>query len=359
MLCFDAAAKSNYMAYSAILTNSSNIFEVIHQEGTNVWHSKNSDIVEGRAIFGELSHFLNSIPQSISGTIQIITNSKNTKKWIEATYTASLAAKPGGEIWLGIQNLQKSYAHIKFEYVWTQGHPKPCSDFNTNPHAYLILKAHNGACTLRAHMEQESTTILLPEIKNGTLYYTNRREYRSINILLKEEDSREHTFQYLQQKFPQLVYLIDIEARSVFAKGLEIHELKCVTGFNHHGSRENIINPIVMEKCDFCGEKETWCHILTCRANCHEHKNFIKNLETQLSKKGHMSEDAVTFLNNIEKFLEGYSGVRGTQSLLGYQNLFRGIVAKDWFGSDDAQSKYTVFNKVIVFHCVKYYAKLW
>ena len=75
-----------------------NSFEEVLRDGTNVWHATNSYFAEGRALYGILHHLKDIIPRTTSGTLQILTNSKNTIKWTSLTYTASRASKPGGKI---------------------------------------------------------------------------------------------------------------------------------------------------------------------------------------------------------------------------------------------------------------------
>ena len=41
------------------------------------------------------------------------------------------------------------------------------------------------------------------------------------------------------------------------------------------------------------------------------------------------------------------------------RELFRGIVVKDWKGSDFHCTKYEVLNKILVYHAIQYYRKCW
>ena len=359
VLCFDAAVKNNCMAYHAILTDKNNTFETTYEEYTNVWNATKSDMAEGRALLGILNHVQQILPPTTTGSLEILTDSQNTIKWTSVKYTASRAAKPGGEIWVGVQKIQESMAGIKFQYTWIPGHPKPCTDFKKNAHAYLITKVHHRACSLRRNMEQESCTIHIQEIETGTIYYNNKRDFRSVNTLLKEEDSKEHLYQYLSAKFPEYVQLIDVNARGTFGSKLQLHEIKCAAGYNHYRCRDKLINPLVTDKCDACGALEDWTHILTCRINCEKNKKFLNDLKQQLLKFGTLQDDIERFIHEIGEFFKGRNNMRGTQALLGYKYLFRGIVVNDWFGTDDSKGTYHVFNKIIVRLCVKHYVALW
>ena len=64
-------------------------------------------------------------------------------------------------------------------------------------------------------------------------------------------------------------------------------------------------------------------------------------------------------MTDILDFLTGKTVQRGTQSLIGHREIFRGIIVKDWYGANDARTSYHDIKKVIVFHSVKYYAHLW
>ena len=359
ILYFDAAVKKNCMAYHGIITDQKNSFESTYKEATNAWHATKSDLAEGQALLGVLHHIQRKIPSTTNGSFEILTDSQNVVKWTSVTYTASRASKPGGEIWVSIQKIQETLKNIKFSYTWIPDHPKPCTNFNQNAHAYLITKTHQWACDLRRNMEQEITTVTIPEIEIDTIHYNGKRDFRSMNTLLKEEDSKFYTYNYISKKFPQYANMIDIDARSVFGSGLKPHEIKCAAGFNHYVCRDHLINPLITDKCDLCGLTEDLVHILTCRANYQENIKFLTDLKSHLLKIDTQKPDIIRFISDIGDFLEGRQDVRGTQTLVGHKNLFRGIVVKDWYGSDDSKGMYHVLNKIIVCKCVKHYTALW
>lgn len=59
------------------------------------------------------------------------------------------------------------------------------------------------------------------------------------------------------------------------------------------------------------------------------------------------------------KYLQGHKLMTGTQALIGYKNIFRGAIVKDWHGNNDSESRYTNSNKIIVHDSVSHYARLW
>ena len=259
------------MGYCGIFTNNTNDYEISHTDGTNTWFSNKSDFAEGRAWLGILEFMSTTLPNNIMGEICVMTDSRNVIKWKSQTYTPSKAAKLGGEIWTEIQRKVDMFPNLIFTYEWVLGHPKREPNFHENKSAYLITRAHNEACMIRRNMEQRNDTTELQLLESGAILHHGKRQDRSINALIKEEDVFSCTTRYIHQKFPLYTNLIDIKARGVFGAGLANHELKCITGFNHHGRRESLINPILDDKCDVCRCPEDWNHIMTYRINTTNH----------------------------------------------------------------------------------------
>lgn len=63
-------------------------------------------------------------------------------------------------------------------------------------------------------------------------------------------------------------------------------------------------------------------------------------------------EDVIEYLNRGENY-------RTTQQILGFKELFRGYVVKDWFGHNEECITCKEHNKIIVTMCVRYYWKCW
>ena len=56
-----------------------------------------------------------------------------------------------------------------------------------------------------------------------------------------------------------------MEARNCFPEGTGAGTLKCITGFNHYGVRNKLINNDTIDNtCPRCGALETWEHVVKC-----------------------------------------------------------------------------------------------
>ena len=69
--------------------------------------------------------------------------------------------------------------------------------------------------------------------------------------------------------------------------------------------------------------------------------------------------DIDTMLKNIENYLTGTGQVMGTQLLIGFQYIFRGIIVRDWETGNECETKYHEHNKILVKRCVRYYCDRW
>ena len=48
-----------------------------------------------------------------------------------------------------------------------------------------------------------------------------------------------------------------------------------------------------------------------------------------------------------------------SQQYIGFRELFRGYIVKDWVGSNFNCDKYNELNKVVIKHIVRFYNKCW
>lgn len=239
------------------------------------------------------------------------------------------------------------------------GHPKPCYSFSENDEHYLITKCHTNAYALRIHTEEALTEIKLPILELGILLIHETRNFDSVNAIIRKQDSSKHEWEYLANKFGNKTHLIDIQARHVFDGGLLRHQLKCAIGYNHHAQRERYFHKHIGIDCDVCGEVENWVHILLCPIARTMHRSFLKQLYEKMSKLQGIDNEKRAILRNIKDFLWGKTVIPGTQAIIGYHQLFRGIVVKNWFGINDYQLKFAIANKILVKECVRYYGVLW
>ena len=89
------------------------------------------------------------------------------------------------------------------------------------------------------------------------------------------------------------------------------------------------------------------------------HFQFLSHLNEKVEKIEFIENDWSEFSKNIRLFLLGHTNLAGVQALLGYESLFRGVIAKNWFQVGGMSEKYRHANKIIVKECVLYYGKLW
>ena len=67
--------------------------------------------------------------------------------------------------------------------------------------------------------------------------------------------------------------------------------MKCIVGFNHHGTRDALINKNITDKCDACGMKEDWQHILLCPMARMENNVFLNTLNEKINKISGIHEE--------------------------------------------------------------------
>lgn len=113
------------------------------------------------------------------------------------------------------------------------------------------------------------------------------------------------------------------------------------------------------DKCDICGEIEDWDHILRFPIARNDQSVFIAKLNLKLSKIRDIDVERRHLIKNLEIFFSGHRNIDGTQNLIGYRNIFRGVIVRDWFGNDTSESKYCIANKILVHECVSFYCKMW
>lgn len=263
--------------------------------------------------------------------MEIYTDSRNTIKWVSQPLTASRASKPGGEIWAAIQNLQKTHSAVEVILTHVQGHGPPVQTFKTDPGKFLIMQCDTKCRALRAHTEIQVSDTLLPERERGILRVQGVRTFDSINSLIAKIDSRKHEYQYIKSKYSPYHLLVDLEARAIASAVLSTSELKCIAGFNQHAVRDKILNRFKSDKCDVCGSCESWSNIVTFRANARNNTKFIKTLTEELQKIeiDRQIIDIYRQVENIKAFLFNNGIPTGTQTLIGYDKIFRGIIVRD------------------------------
>jgi len=88
-------------------------------------------------------------------------------------------------------------------------------------------------------------------IRNGCI------EDKNILTFIWEADAKENEMDEVKDKFPEWREKIDIESWYYFSSGIGVGTLKCIRGFNNHGTRNCLINKgTITDKCSWCGQIE-------------------------------------------------------------------------------------------------------
>lgn len=91
-----------------------------------------------------------------------------------------------------------------------------------------------------------------------------------------------------------------------------------------------------------------------------ERKLWLNQTKTLICKEkkipDNIKREAEQFLNDVKEYLNGDYNVAGSQSCIGFKQLFRGFILKDWFGSNDEEKKYLEANKIASSY-IKYVGK--
>lgn len=94
---------------------------------------------------------------------------------------------------------------------------------------------------------------------------------------------------------------------------------------------------------------------MTCRYNKHHNAKYVNELSEALKKIKNSTVNFEPFINNIKSYLNGESIKNGTQQLLGYGTIFRGIIVRDWVNGNEFETKYSAYNRIITAKSVTYY----
>jgi len=189
---------------------------------------------------------------------------------------------------------------------------------------------------------------------------------RSIKEAVRIIDAKEREYNYAKEKLGYKVSFVDVWAREAFrSKAVTTSMIKCASGFNHYGLRNELINnKMIGSECPRCSEPETWDHVILCHCTKGLRKQFIVDLLKELFKNREptvtyeeifdMVEDILVYLDKEDE--ENYTT---SQHMVGMDQLFRGYVVKVWKGANFSDGKYKEMNKILIRHCVKYYKTCW
>ena len=137
--------------------------------------------------------------------------------------------------------------------------------------------------------------------------------------------------------------------------------IKCANGYNHYGQRDTAMNKQQCNgECPRCSKNESWEYVVQCKEIRHLRKDFVKNLLIEMLKERPKEVDRIDIFDIIEDILkyldEDEEGdFETSQEFIGFKYLFRGIVMRDWKGSNLRCRKYRKLNKILVKHCALFY----
>ena len=123
-----------------------------------------------------------------------------------------------------------------------------------------------------------------------------------------------------------------------------------------------MINKTKSDRCIRCHETEDWLHIITCKCLSQKRRKWVQQVNKEIAKvekNKTIRKDASIFINDIHDFMNGENDVPGSQNIIGFKQLFRGYIVKDWFDANVDETKYATANKVIIKECVMFYNQCW
>jgi len=170
----------------------------------------------------------------------------------------------------------------------------------------------------------------IPHIGLSTPVHNRMIRDKAVNTLIREIDASENEVNYAKSKVPEHWEWLDIEARNTFHEGVGAGTLKCITGFNHYGTRnEHINNGMVSNRCPRCNREESWEHVILCESIEELKVKYIKTLEEKINKIKRLEtvrEQVDLMLSDIKQYLMEGVDVEGhtTQSVIGISLIFRG-----------------------------------
>jgi hypothetical protein len=123
---------------------------------------------------------------------------------------------------------------------------------------------------------------------------------------------------------------VDLEARNTFHEQVGVGTLKCITGFNHYGGRDDKINSeLVRNKCPRYRQEESWEYVILYEGIKELKEKYLEKLSNNIKKIKnieHLDKPIEWMLQDIEQYLNKDKENEGktTQSIIGIKNLFRG-----------------------------------
>ena len=126
--------------------------------------------------------------------------------------------------------------------------------------------------------------------------------------MIRISDARLQENNYINQQSNNKEYLINIEARSIFYRGLSVAFLKYMASTNYYGTRNRKINnQMVTSSCLRCSTEEDWEHIILYPIITEEKKDFLRKLYNKLKKidtNNSLETDWKELIHNIIQYFK-------------------------------------------------------
>ena len=290
------------------------------------------------------------------------------KKIVENIAKASIFAQDAGAEIAQIKSL-KDKIKFEIELLLVRGHEKIVSPYSSAPLKHLIKECDENAKKIRTLTHEKPGVHNIKFLGSFAITQDGVVINRSIKEAIRIIDARKSEIECAKEKFGLKANFIDINAREAFkTKSVPASMLKCASGHNHYGVRNQMINNnMVGSECPRCSEPETWDHVITCHHTKKYRKKFVEDLLAELIKEKSPLMETDEILDMIEDMLiyldkDDEEDYETNQHLIGMSNLFRGFIIKVWkdvnLNSYDSE-KCKKVNKIVIRHCVMHYKLCW
>ena len=253
----DASIKESNMAACSIITSLDNNSRKEGQIWSTKWRTGSKHSAEGLGICNLVKVINAHAKHMNTGEIVICSDSK---KIINGCYMTDIresqCAQEASAAIAGIKKeLEKSHISITLEY--SNDRPKPNKTLQQEPGPILVKACDEKSKHLRETLTEDERQDI-PHIAPTAPIHEGEIKDKAVAVLIREVDAIKYEEEYAKSKLFEKWNWVDINARNMFHKGIGAGTLKCVTGYNHCGIRNKMINNgLASDKCPRCGQEET------------------------------------------------------------------------------------------------------
>ena len=362
----DASMEGRHLATHWILTTLEKEVDVTGGVCDDQWDDGLMPSGEGVGILELIKQLVKNTASVDSGELIMFADNKYAVKgyYDEKNKESDCTREAGGIIEAIRREVKKLKYEVALQYSNTKANPT--REFETQPGPVLMKRCDEkskenrkklqlGELQRNAKNEGEAVPILNGNIRD-----------KSASTLIREIDAIKHEEEAAKEVGKDKWEWLDVEARNSFAGGVGIGTLKCVTGFNHHGRRGNIINNgLCSSKCPRCEEHEDWSHVVKCEGIHQKKEACVKDLNEAIKKEAKTDEEK-DIVEMVVMDIKRHIGLElsgeyfTTQHIIGMKCIFRGWVVKNWRDVRDEQTQVMKqMNKIIVKKSVNFYSEAW